>query len=979
MSTIGFESLKAGILHDLASGIDLSPKGSIDSPIVDLVNCINWHKDYCTSSSCSGRISCYRSFSDETKGVNWILVTHGEIDERRIVESFQSSPLSHDADTLTVLKCEGALLHVICRDLDSARILHGIAMSSGFRESGLSISPKKIMLAIRTTAYCLEFPIARGNEFIIDQRALRIGVDEANKKIRSNFARLDRLLNRMKDSFGWPLLKELKDSEANEVRSVRRWGHCAVAAADGKMAVLGGFGLLKDASGPVSRNLPSELVRVGDGPLGASAGPGAPSSQDLADEGLKGIGVMHAAAAACDDLLIVFGGRTSPREACDRVVFINAKTLRPTDRDVVEANDGSERPAARWGHAFVHLGQGCCLLFGGRNDTRIFDDAFILRRLDPTVWRWMRVSFSHDLCASVCGRVFHASCELDVDIKGHSHRQFQSVGVAIASSAGDSSGAGSRDEESRRSDDDSCAALRRVLCHGGLSTIDDIGGSADGGYYVVSVSCDRASGAFTMECKTVEASPSDLQLNRFGHTLTNIGAKTILMIGGTSFSESSGPIVQFPADFTEFKEDNRSALETKRLFSHAESDIIAFDWYSRDDGAVCLSRRPAQVIAAESIASGSERCWLGASCRVHHQAAIVKFDLGSPSALVVSGGGMLCVGFSPHFCEPLRFILSSAYSREETVSLEPLKASADVSAGCGDYVQNSLSISTSASQAYLWVLLVPKVLVKKVKILLEENEWIDKKHRISQYMQRSTDEFQFDGIRAVCSAFDEERACTKVSINNIDRNDILPNDDLVTFLATAMAVPLNESAYDRLLSGDIYNDINESLESGYKHLFGSSSLFPSGQFILLARAPSPSAKIEIVSTVKKAREYLMHICSRYNLSTSDIPKKFEMVGDILMIPEDALLPDRGWTADKVPQLWSELAACFQLSRVARKAKVDPGPVRESHVVMLHPQKPAPDASPLAPDLRRASLSRRPGWVTVPENGIDFSFDVTRVM
>lgn len=39
--------------------VDLSRKGSIDEPIVDLVHLINQHDQYFTTSSCSGRICVF--------------------------------------------------------------------------------------------------------------------------------------------------------------------------------------------------------------------------------------------------------------------------------------------------------------------------------------------------------------------------------------------------------------------------------------------------------------------------------------------------------------------------------------------------------------------------------------------------------------------------------------------------------------------------------------------------------------------------------------------------------------------------------------------------------------------------------------------------------------------------------------------------------------------------------------------------------
>lgn len=55
-----FKNVKKQIL-DTA---DLSKKGSIDESIVNLVNYINSHDDYVTTSSCSGRAILFTSVSN---------------------------------------------------------------------------------------------------------------------------------------------------------------------------------------------------------------------------------------------------------------------------------------------------------------------------------------------------------------------------------------------------------------------------------------------------------------------------------------------------------------------------------------------------------------------------------------------------------------------------------------------------------------------------------------------------------------------------------------------------------------------------------------------------------------------------------------------------------------------------------------------------------------------------------------------------
>jgi len=136
----------------------------------------------------------------------------------------------------------------------------------------------------------------------------------------------------------------------------------------------------------------------------------------------------------------------------------------------------------------------------------------------------------------------------------------------------------------------------------------------------------------------------------------------------------------------------------------------------------------------------------------------------------------------------------------------------------------------------------------------------------------------------------------------------------------------------------------------------------------------------VTSGNRKAFDYLENFISSIpniddatiNRMRRKLPKKFEFVGDVLMIPLDTfncneweILLEKG----NGTTFWSGLAECFGLSRVARKSKIDSGPKRESNVMLLLP--PAGQPQETGPS--------SPGWVTVTENCIQYSFDITRVM
>jgi tRNA wybutosine-synthesizing protein 3 len=109
-----------------------------------------------------------------------------------------------------------------------------------------------------------------------------------------------------------------------------------------------------------------------------------------------------------------------------------------------------------------------------------------------------------------------------------------------------------------------------------------------------------------------------------------------------------------------------------------------------------------------------------------------------------------------------------------------------------------------------------------------------------------------------------------------------------------------------------------------------------------------------------------------NTLRSNLPKKFEFVGNVLMIPSETFNCTE-WEniikGDEAISFWEGLAKCFGLSRVARKSKIDSGPKRESKVLLLLPPYGQPQ------ETGPSSV----GWVTVTENSVQYSFDITRVM
>jgi len=614
-SSDSFDDAKRSMLQSLQAGIDFSPKGSIDKPCLSCVDFINDQlADYVTTSSCSGRISVNRD-EGTGKGVAWLLVEHGPVTAYAVREAVhRQAPLpkgygaelseivEHIVDippsstttpttsmsidqALSSFKCEGFILHIRCRDLAAGRRLHSIALAAGFRESGLTISARRVMLAVRSTSFSLELPIARGTRLLLDDDLLNLVVSEANNRLHDNFARISRFLHAMKVAFEYPTLARTAVPRAatagnqthmqgQERASPRRWGHCCVcvpAAEGGGLMCLGGQGTAADSSAPVSRrNLPALLLSssLQDTAQSISVIPVDPAAADMTDS-------VHAAAlpalwaaAPGVHLAVVSGGRRSPKEPLPPVRVLQwhkarSSTSVPSEtqsqlHEVALVSSGAA-PPDRWGHVLLPLdecadsGSGIhtsscmpvrrLLMHGGRDVDKVFDDVYVAS-----------LYFVQNTSQPAAGA---GAVDVDVDVAFTIHCHWQQVpklplGARCFHAAAP---VWSSIEGGEQGGTILCAtlALHGGLC--GLGTYGTYPAQELSDFWGVSLRLHIPPNGFGISLSENESEKfkitQDLHCDvhayvlcdereaRFGHCLTPVGAQTFLLSGGTMFNRTA--------------------------------------------------------------------------------------------------------------------------------------------------------------------------------------------------------------------------------------------------------------------------------------------------------------------------------------------------------------------------------------------------------------------------------------------------------
>jgi tRNA wybutosine-synthesizing protein 3 len=182
---------------------DHSIKKSIDKPIEEIFNLLNTHPEYFTTSSCSGRIVVYnegRSNKDDSEIDPWLLISHEEISFEQLKSSLSSYLEKHTLANFVSFKFEPMVMHVEARSLEGAQKLLSIAVQSGFRNSGISLSSKRIIVAIRCTLK-LDVPIIysqEGNCLLNDTYLEKLSLI-ANEKMKANIQLINRLLSNLKN------------------------------------------------------------------------------------------------------------------------------------------------------------------------------------------------------------------------------------------------------------------------------------------------------------------------------------------------------------------------------------------------------------------------------------------------------------------------------------------------------------------------------------------------------------------------------------------------------------------------------------------------------------------------------------------------------------------------------------------------------------------------------------------------------------
>lgn len=184
-----FAKQKEKYLNELEkSDPDRSKKGDVDLQVKPLLDTINAHPEFYTTSSCAGRIDLFVEPPSGKKHEGaWIYVSHDPAVEKEVLSALSTLP-----NEVLWFRMEGAILHICARTMEAANLFLQKCKESGWKHSGITGSKKRIIIEA-TTSERMDIPIAKEGELLIPKKFVAFMVREANQKLSKTREKMERL------------------------------------------------------------------------------------------------------------------------------------------------------------------------------------------------------------------------------------------------------------------------------------------------------------------------------------------------------------------------------------------------------------------------------------------------------------------------------------------------------------------------------------------------------------------------------------------------------------------------------------------------------------------------------------------------------------------------------------------------------------------------------------------------------------------
>ena len=174
-------------------------ENKLDSKIKPLLDIINDFDGYYTSSSCAGRIVLLEiPRIGDKKQARFLGKWHNTITSEDIFSKYKKAKKG-----ILWLLAQSPIIHVAACSFDAADKLVKTSIASGFKNTSLKSTEKKIIVEICSTER-LDAPIGQDGNLFCNREYLKLLVDISNEVIEKSNVKINRFEEKLRKSLSTP-------------------------------------------------------------------------------------------------------------------------------------------------------------------------------------------------------------------------------------------------------------------------------------------------------------------------------------------------------------------------------------------------------------------------------------------------------------------------------------------------------------------------------------------------------------------------------------------------------------------------------------------------------------------------------------------------------------------------------------------------------------------------------------------------------
>ena len=172
--------------QDILSKPDKSSKGFLDPKIEKLCSKINIINEYYTTSSCSGRVVLM--IDSEKKSPDLFLKVYHDLVN---FYDFKKNLLEIKNENVK-FKQEPCIIHIACKDFESAVKIYDKGKLTGWKKSGIISTGKRFVVELNGTER-IEFPLIVNGKILVEDIFLKAAIEKANENMKKSWMKIRKL------------------------------------------------------------------------------------------------------------------------------------------------------------------------------------------------------------------------------------------------------------------------------------------------------------------------------------------------------------------------------------------------------------------------------------------------------------------------------------------------------------------------------------------------------------------------------------------------------------------------------------------------------------------------------------------------------------------------------------------------------------------------------------------------------------------